>query len=68
MADTKPLIYFLRLCKTLGQAKALLSFVDLVTDKNDAVLSITASRGRGKTFVCGLYIAYALVSLKFKLN
>ena len=36
-------------CRTLDQAKALLEFIDAITDKKlDRTVSLTAARGRGK--------------------
>ncbi len=42
-------------CRTLDQAKAILQFTDIVSDKNlSHTISLTASRGRGKSAALGL--------------
>ena len=51
----------MKLCKTLDQAKALLEFIDAITDKKlDRTVSLTAARGRGKSAALGLSIAAAI--------
>ena len=59
--DVQPTGSLIKLCKTLDQAKALLEFVDAVTDKKlDRTVSLTAARGRGKSAALGLAIAAAV--------
>uniref|UniRef100_A0A1I8J7S6 RNA cytidine acetyltransferase n=1 Tax=Macrostomum lignano TaxID=282301 RepID=A0A1I8J7S6_9PLAT len=57
------------LCRTLDQARALLAFLDLLSDYNKSnaqqqqqmrVAALTASRGRGKSAALGLAIAAAV--------
>lgn len=62
MADAaKPLPQLLQLCKTKDQGTALLTLVDVVTERTaGAVVSITAGRGRGKSAVLGLAVAAAV--------
>ncbi|CAK9290520.1 unnamed protein product [Gordionus sp. m RMFG-2023] len=51
----------LKLTKTLDQAKALLKFVDIVSEKViKSTICLTASRGRGKSACLGLSIATAI--------
>lgn len=48
-------------CRTLDQAKAILQFTDIVSDKNlSHTISLTASRGRGKSAALGLSLASAI--------
>ena len=59
--ESQPTGVLLGQCKTLDQAKALLEFVDAVTDKKlDRTVSLTAARGRGKSAALGLAIAAAV--------
>ena len=59
--DSQPTGSLLKLCKTMDQAKALLEFIDAITDKKlDRTVSLTASRGRGKSAALGLAIAAAI--------
>lgn len=56
--DSQPTGSLLNLCKTIDQAKALLEFIDAITDKKlDRTVSLTAARGRGKSAALGLAIA-----------
>lgn len=66
MRETRPIAQLLELCLTVDQAKVLLEFVDLSHgSKTDCVLSLLASRGRGKTYACGLAVAYAILATEF---
>ena len=59
--DSQPTGSLLNLCKTVDQAKALLEFIDAITEKKlDRTVSLTASRGRGKSAALGLAIAAAV--------
>ena len=59
--DSQPTGSLLNLCKTLDQAKAVLEFVDAITDKKlDRTVSLTAARGRGKSAALGLAVAAAV--------
>jgi N-acetyltransferase 10 len=59
--DSPPTGVLLKLCKTLDQAKALLEFIDAITDKKlDRTVSLTAGRGRGKSAAMGLAVAAAV--------
>lgn len=57
-----PTIYpLVKMCKTLDQAKAILTFVDAVTDNTlRQTVALTAGRGRGKSAAMGLAIASAI--------
>ena len=59
--EVQPTGSLMNLCKTLDQAKALLEFVDAITDKKlDRTVSLTAGRGRGKSAALGLAIAASI--------
>ena len=59
--ESQPTGSLLNLCKTLDQAKAVLEFVDAITDKKlDRTVSLTAARGRGKSAALGLAVAAAV--------
>lgn len=61
LQDTQPIGSLVSLTKTLDQAKALLTFVDAVSSKNlRTTVSLTASRGRGKSAALGISIAAAI--------
>lgn len=48
-------------CKTVDQAKAVLTFVDAITEKTlTSTVTLTAARGRGKSAAMGLAIASAV--------
>ena len=48
-------------CKTLDQARALLKFIDSLTEKTTrSTVSLTAARGRGKSAALGLAIVAAV--------
>ena len=61
LADTQPVGAIINLCKTLDQAKAVLKFVDTISEKTlNSTVSLTASRGRGKSAALGLAISAAI--------
>ncbi|RWS24897.1 N-acetyltransferase-like protein, partial [Leptotrombidium deliense] len=61
LADTQPVSSLVNLCKTLDQAKAVLKFIDAISDKTlRATVSLTAARGRGKSAALGIAIASAI--------
>lgn len=61
LADTQPVGSIINLCKTLDQAKAVLKFIDAISEKTlSATVTLTASRGRGKSAALGLAIAAAI--------
>lgn len=61
LADTQPVGSIINLCKTLDQAKAVLKFIDSISEKTlSATVTLTASRGRGKSAALGLAIAAAI--------
>ena len=61
LADTQPVGSIINLCKTLDQAKAVLKFVDTISEKTlNSTVSLTASRGRGKSAALGLAISAAI--------
>lgn len=50
-----------KLCRTLDQAKAILTFADAISDKTlRQTVALTAGRGRGKSAAMGLAIAAAV--------
>lgn len=61
LQDTQPVGSLVSLCKTLDQAKALLKFVEAISEKTlRSTVSLTASRGRGKSAALGLAVAAAV--------
>ncbi|KAL4441117.1 hypothetical protein ABPG74_002067 [Tetrahymena malaccensis] len=53
---------FINIAKTLDQARAIMTFIDAITEKNTrATISLTAGRGRGKSAAVGVAIAAAVV-------
>ncbi len=61
MKDTLPVGLLVNACKTLDQAQAVLSFVDAIAEKTlRATVTLTASRGRGKSAALGLAITGAI--------
>jgi len=60
-ADTQPLGPILSVAKTLDQAKAVMTFVDAVSEKSlNRTVALTAGRGRGKSAALGLAISSAI--------
>lgn len=61
MKDTQPVGNIIAACRTLDQAKAVLTFVEAISEKTlRSTVSLTASRGRGKSAALGLAIAAAV--------
>eukprot|EP00466_Bigelowiella_natans_P003509 jgi/Bigna1/57656/fgenesh1_pm.23_\ len=61
MQDTQPAGSLVDLCKTLDQAKAVLTFIEAISDKQlSTTVSMTAGRGRGKSAALGFAIAGAI--------
>ncbi|XP_044735745.1 RNA cytidine acetyltransferase isoform X2 [Chrysoperla carnea] len=61
LRDTQPAGSLVECCKTLDQAKALLKFIEAISEKTlRSTVSLTASRGRGKSAALGLAIAAAV--------
>ncbi|EGR34491.1 hypothetical protein IMG5_009770 [Ichthyophthirius multifiliis] len=56
-SEVSPLV---QICTTLDQATALLHILDSLKEKNNFTLSLTASRGRGKSSLLGLAAAYCI--------
>jgi len=62
LKDTKPIGNLVNRCRTLDQARAVMSMVDSVSEKNlKTTLSLNAGRGRGKSAALGISIAGAIV-------
>jgi N-acetyltransferase 10 len=62
LADTQPIGKLVALSRTLDQAKALLTFVDAISEKSlQSTVTLTAARGRGKSAALGIAIASAIV-------
>ena len=61
LADTQPVGSLVKLAKTTDQAKALLTFVEAISEKTMAsTVTLTAARGRGKSAALGVAIAAAI--------
>ena len=61
LADSKPVGPLISLAKTVDQAKALLTFVDAITEKTlRSTVALTAARGRGKSAALGVAVAAAI--------
>ncbi|XP_026678334.1 RNA cytidine acetyltransferase [Diaphorina citri] len=61
LKDTQPVSALIDCCKTLDQAKALLKFIDGISEKTlRSTVSLTAARGRGKSAALGLAVAGAV--------
>jgi N-acetyltransferase 10 len=61
LVDTQPIGNLIALSKTLDQAKALLTFVDAISEKTlQSTVTLTAARGRGKSAALGVAIASAV--------
>ncbi|KAJ3360659.1 N-acetyltransferase 10, partial [Kappamyces sp. JEL0680] len=61
MKDTLPVGPLVHACKTLDQAKAVLTFVDAIAEKTlSSTVALTAARGRGKSAALGISIAAAV--------
>jgi N-acetyltransferase 10 len=61
LKDTQPIGSLVALAKTIDQAKALLTFMEAVSDKAlRSTVALTAARGRGKSASLGMSIAGAV--------
>lgn len=61
LADTEPIGSLVKPAKTLDQAKALLTFIEAISEKSlRSTVTLTASRGRGKSAALGIAIAAAV--------
>lgn len=61
LRDTQPVGVLVNCCKTVDQAKALLKFVEAISEKTlRSTVSLTAARGRGKSAALGLSVAAAV--------
>ncbi|PNW85567.1 hypothetical protein CHLRE_03g192850v5 [Chlamydomonas reinhardtii] len=61
LADTQPAGALVGRCRTLDQARAVVTFLDAASEKTlRSTVALTASRGRGKSAALGLAIAGAL--------
>nr|XP_022903005.1 RNA cytidine acetyltransferase isoform X1 [Onthophagus taurus] len=61
LRETQPVGVLVNCCKTLDQAKALLKFIEAISEKSlRSTVSLTASRGRGKSAALGLSVAAAI--------
>ena len=62
LKDTKPIGNLVAKCKTLDQARSVMSMVDSISEKNlKTTLSLNAGRGRGKSAALGISISAAIV-------
>lgn len=61
LADTPAVGELVKLAKTVDQAKALLTFVEAITEKTlRSTVTLTAARGRGKSAALGVAVASAV--------
>lgn len=61
LQDTQPVGVLANICQTLDQARALLKFIEAISEKSlRSTVSLTAARGRGKSAALGLAIAGAI--------
>ncbi|XP_044536212.1 RNA cytidine acetyltransferase [Gracilinanus agilis] len=61
LQDTQPVGVLVDRCKTLDQAKAVLKFIEAISEKTlRSTVALTAARGRGKSAALGLAIAGAV--------
>jgi N-acetyltransferase 10 len=61
LKDTEPIGSLISAARTLDQAKAVLTFVEAISEKTlRSTVSLTAARGRGKSAALGLAIAAAI--------
>ena len=62
LKDAKPIGNLVAKCRTLDQARAVMSMVDSISEKNlKGTISLNAGRGRGKSAALGISIAGAIV-------
>lgn len=61
LRETQPVGSLINCCRTLDQGKALLKFIEAISEKTlRSTVSLTASRGRGKSAALGLAVASAV--------
>ncbi|XP_051885485.1 RNA cytidine acetyltransferase [Pristis pectinata] len=61
LSDTQPVGVLIDGCKTLDQAKAVLKFIEAISEKTlRSTVALTAARGRGKSAALGLSVAGAV--------
>ncbi|KAM7435703.1 N-acetyltransferase 10 [Porites harrisoni] len=61
LQDTQPVGAIISCCRTLDQAKAVLKFVEAISEKTlRSTVTLTAARGRGKSAALGLALASAV--------
>ncbi|KAL9955538.1 hypothetical protein ACROYT_G036875 [Oculina patagonica] len=61
LQDTQPVGAIVNCCHTLDQAKAVLKFVEAISEKTlRSTVTLTAARGRGKSAALGLSLASAV--------
>ncbi|KAJ7344608.1 hypothetical protein JRQ81_000558 [Phrynocephalus forsythii] len=61
LLDTQPVGVLVDSCKTLDQAKAVLKFIEAISEKTlRSTVALTAARGRGKSAALGIAIAGAV--------
>ncbi|ELT91505.1 hypothetical protein CAPTEDRAFT_195329 [Capitella teleta] len=61
LQDTQPVGVLVNCCKTLDQAKAVLRFIEAISEKTlRSTVTMTAARGRGKSAALGLALASAV--------
>lgn len=61
LADVQPAGDLVALAKTINQAQAILTFIDVISEKSlKSTVTLTAGRGRGKSAALGIAIAAAI--------
>ncbi|XP_024376533.1 RNA cytidine acetyltransferase 1 isoform X2 [Physcomitrium patens] len=61
LRDTQPAGLLVQKCRTLDQAKAVITFLDAISEKTlRSTVALTAARGRGKSAALGVAIAGAV--------
>lgn len=61
LADVEPAGSLVSLSKTVNQAQAILTFIDVITEKTlNTTVTLTAGRGRGKSAALGISMAAAI--------
>ncbi|RMX60078.1 hypothetical protein pdam_00004498 [Pocillopora damicornis] len=61
LQDTQPVGGIVNCCRTLDQAKAVLKFIEAISEKTlRSTVTLTAARGRGKSAALGLSLASAV--------
>ncbi|KAM6937841.1 RNA cytidine acetyltransferase [Xenentodon cancila] len=61
LQDTQPVGVLVDSCRTMDQAKAVLKFIEAVSEKTlRSTVALTAARGRGKSAALGLAVAGAV--------